>query len=169
MKTIATLVCLLPLAAASLATAATDPIVTEAVIDAPLATVWGAWTTKPDIESWMTARTEIDLKVGGLWRTSYDKSSKLDDDTTIHQRILSYDPQRMMAIRTEKTPRNFPFPTAILKTWTVIYFEPVQPAQTRVTVRMLGFDDDAESQKMRAFFITGNQATLASLARKFRP
>ena|SRR5215831_17231367 len=72
--------------------ASTDSIVTEAVINAPVAEVWREWTTKDGIESWMVAKTEIDLRVGGTWRTSYSKTSDLDDDESLRHIILSYGP-----------------------------------------------------------------------------
>ena len=56
---------------------------------------------------------------------------------------------------------------AIGQTWTVIYFEPVDGGRTKVTVKMLGFSGDAESQKMRAFFEVGNKATLDALVKRF--
>jgi hypothetical protein len=49
----------------------------------------------------------------------------------------------------------------------VIYFEPIDAARTKVTVKMLGYSNDAESQKMRAFFETGNKATLDALVKRF--
>jgi uncharacterized protein YndB with AHSA1/START domain len=145
-----------------------DPIVTEAIIDAPLAEVWQAFTTRDGIESWMVAKTDIDLRPGGLWRTSYSKDSNLNDDASIHQMILAYDPGRMLAFRTIKPPKNFPFPNAIAKTWTVTYFETVGDSRTKITAHMLGFGDDDESQKMRAFFERGNKTTLDNLAKKYK-
>src|SRR5262249_49414880 len=100
-------------------------------------------------------------------RTSYNKTSTLDDDGTIHQQLLAFDPGRMIAMRTVKPPKGFPFPDAILRTWTIAYLEPAGAMQTKVVVRMFGFSDDEESQKMRAFFERGNQATLDSLVRRF--
>jgi len=61
-----------------------------------------------------------------MWRTSYSKESTLDDDSAIHHTILAYDPNRMLVFRTIKSPKNFPFKTAILRTWTVVYFEPLE-------------------------------------------
>jgi len=148
--------------------ASVDPIVTEAVIAAPVAEVWKVWTTKEGIESWMVAKTEIDLRVGGIWRTSYNKSSNLDDEESIRHTILAFDPQKMFSMRTVKPPKNFPFPNAILKTWTVVYFEPIEGSRTKVTAHMLGFTDDEESQKMRAFFEAGNRTTLDSLVKKYQ-
>ena len=94
---------------AGLKAASPEPIVIEAVVNAPLGDVWKMFTTKEGIESWMVAKTDIDLRIGGLWRTSYSKDSNLDDDSSIHHTVLAYDPQRMLSFRTIKAPKNFPF------------------------------------------------------------
>jgi uncharacterized protein YndB with AHSA1/START domain len=152
----------------SMKSSSPEPIITEAVINAPVAEVWKAFTTKEGMESWMVAKADIDLRIGGLWRTSYSKDSNLNDDAAIHHAILAYDPGRMFASHTIKPPKNFPFPNAIVKAWTVVYFQPEGDARTRVTARMLGFDDDEESQKMRAFFESGNKTTLDRLSKKYQ-
>ena len=145
----------------------TEPIVTEGVISAPVAEVWQAWTTKEGMESWMVAKTDFVLGLATPWRTNYDANNSLDDETTIHQQTLAYDPERMFAFRTVKAPQTFPFPNAILKTWTVVYFEPVDAGHTKVTIRMHGYTEDEESQKMRTFFTWGNKVTLDDLVKKF--
>ena len=150
------------------ALAAPEPVVAETIVEAPIGDVWTAWTTVEGMQSWMVAKASIDLRVGGLWRTSYTRDADLDGDAAIHHRILAFDPGRMLAFQTVKTPKTFPFPTAIRQAWTVVYLEPAGDGRTKVTVRMLGFGDDAESQKMRAFFETGNQVTIDALAKRFR-
>lgn len=147
---------------------AQQSVVTEGVVNAPVAEVWRLFTTKEGIESWMVAKTDIDLRLGGLWRTSYSKTSTLDDDTAIHHMVLAYDPERLLVFRTIKTPKNFPFPKAILNTWSVVYLEPAGESHTKVTTRMLGFGNDFESQSMREFFVAGNQETLDHLIKKFQ-
>jgi len=147
---------------------ATEPIVTEGIVNAPVTEVWKAWTTKEGIESWMVTKTDIDLRPGGMWRTSYSKDSNLDDDQSIHHMILAFDPGRMFSSRTVKWPKNFPFANAISKTWTVVYFEPVGESRTKVTAKMFGFTDEEESQRMRAFFESGNKTTLDNLIKKYR-
>lgn len=144
-----------------------DPVVTEAVVNAPISRVWEAFTTKAGMESWMAVNGDIDPRVGGRMRTSHRKGADLDGDTAIHQTILSIDPERMLSYRTVKSPAGFPFAAAIGQTWTVIYFEPLDAGRTKVTVRMLGYSNDAESQKMRAFFDAGNKATLDALVKRF--
>ena len=148
--------------------ASVEPVITEGIVNAPIEEVWKAFTTKQGIESWMVAKTEFELRVGATWRTSYSKDSNLNDDASIHHTILAYDPGRMLAFRTIKAPRTFPFPNAISKTWTVVYFEPAGTGHTKVVTHMLGFEDNEESQKMRAFFETGNKTTMDSLVKKFQ-
>ena len=121
--------------------ASVEPLVTEGVVDAPVEAVWSAFTTREGLESWMVAKTDFELKTGGLWRTSYSKDSTLDDDAAIHHLILAYDPGRMFSFRTVKFPKGFPFPNALAKTWTVVYFEPLGDRQTKVTTRMLGYTE----------------------------
>ena len=147
--------------------AASDAIVTEAVVNAPVSRVWEAFTTKTGMESWLVANGDIDPRVGGKMRTSYRKGADLDGDTAIHQTILSVDPERMLSYRTVKSPAGFPFAAVIGQTWTVIYFEPLDAGRTKVTVKMLGYSNDAESQQMRAFFDVGNKATLDALVKRF--
>ena len=144
-----------------------EAILTEDVVNAPVEEVWKAWTTKEGIESWMVTKADIELKVGGMWRTSYSSDSNLNDDASIHHVVLAFDPGRMLSFRTVKPPLKFPWPSAIVQTWTVVYLEPVSPAQTKVTIRMLGYRDEDELRQMRAFFETGNRMTLNALKKKF--
>jgi uncharacterized protein YndB with AHSA1/START domain len=143
-----------------------EPVVTEGIVNAPVERVWKAVTEKSVIEQWMVAKTDIQLKIGGTWRTSYSKDSTLDDDMAIHHTILAFDPGRMLAFRTVRFPKNFPYPE-ITNTWNVIYFEPVDGGRTRVTTRMMGFEDNDRGKAMRAFFERGNKTEFDSLVKYF--
>lgn len=148
---------------------AAEPVVSETVVPAPVEAVWSAYTTRAEIERWMVARSsEYELRIGGEWRTSYESASNLDDDTVIRNEILAFDPHRMLAIRTVETPADFPFPNAILDTWTIVYLEPLDERRTRVVTRMLGFDDTEEATEMRAFFEWGNVYELEKLVEHFQ-
>lgn len=146
---------------------ANDVVVDEAIVNAPVSEVWKAFTTKAGIESWMVGTGDVDLRIGGLMRTSYQKGADLNGDAAIHQEILSLDPERMLSYRTVKAPTNFPFARQISSTWVAVYFEAVDATHTRVVARMLGYSSDPESQKMRAFFVNGNKATIDSLVKRF--
>jgi uncharacterized protein YndB with AHSA1/START domain len=136
-----------------------DPLVHEAVVNAPVDAVWKSWTTKAGLEAWLVGKTEIDLKPGGIWLTNYNKESNLKDDSTIQQTILAFDPARMLAFRTSKTPANFPFPS-VTQTWTIVYFEPAPGGKTKIIARMFGFPDNEDGQKTRAFFERGNRSEM---------
>jgi uncharacterized protein YndB with AHSA1/START domain len=144
-----------------------QPIVTEGVVNAPVDSIWNAFTTAAGLESWMAAHASFDLRIGGAMQTVYAPEGKVGDPSTIESTVLAYEPKRMLSTRVAKTPAGFPFPNAIKGMWTVMYFEPVDAKTTRVRVVSLGFGADEESQKMRQFFDRGNAATLAALQQRF--
>jgi len=146
-----------------------DCLIHEGIVTAPLNDVWTAFTTKLGQESWMVAHSEVDLKIGGLMQTHYDSNGKIGDSKTIENTILCYEPKRMFSIKVSKVPEGFPFPNAIQQMWTVIYFEPDGPNSTHVRIVSLGFSDNDESKKMRAFFDHGNAFTLKKLQERFAP
>ena len=166
MKKTLLLALLLCVLAARLHAASAEPVVTEGLVNAPVDAVWKAFTEKAVIEKWIVAKTEIELKVGGTWKTSYRKDSDLNDDTSIHHTILAYDPDRMLAFRTIRIPKGFPYP-AVTNTWTVVYFEPAGAGKTRVTERMMGLEDDEQGRGMRAFFDRGNKSEFDALVKFF--
>ncbi len=144
-----------------------SPVVSEGIVDAPVDTVWAAWTTSAGLRSWLAPHAEIDLRIGGTMRTNYDARGVLGDRQTVGNTILSFEPRRMLSIKVAATPDGFPFATAIRHMWTVIYFEPVGRGRTRLRVVSLGFRPDDESQRMRALFDRGNAATVRQLQRRF--
>lgn len=146
---------------------ADQPIVTIGTVAAPVKDVWEAWTTNEGIRSWMVASGTVDLRVGGAYRTSYTKGDDLTGPNTIVNTILAYDPLRMISIKNTKAPDSFPFKSAIVRTWTVIYFREIDPKHTEVMIRMNGFDPTEESAKMKEFFVFGNRASMDALILKF--
>jgi uncharacterized protein YndB with AHSA1/START domain len=144
-----------------------SPIVHEGVVEASPDAVWAAFTTSEGLRAWLAPHAEIDLRVGGLMRTNYDPQGRLGDARTIENTILSYEPGRMISIRVSKAPDDFPFPTAVRRMWSVIYFTPAGSGRTLVREVSLGFGGDEESQRMRAFFMQGNATTLQQLQRHF--
>ena len=142
-------------------------LVTEGLVDAPVDQVWAAFTTSEGLESWMTAHARIELKIGGTMRTQYDPKGTVDDAKAIENTILSYEPGVMLSFRVTRPPDGFPFPNAIKKMWTVVYFTREGEKATRVREVSLGFGADEESKKMREFFDRGNALTLRELQQRF--
>src|SRR4030095_13744249 len=97
----------------------------------------------------------------------YGASGFLGDEETIENRILAYEPQRMIAIRIERTPKSFPFKEAWKKTWTVITLTDLGNNRTHIRVASMGYGIDEESLAMRRFFESGNASTLKTLQTHF--
>ncbi len=142
-----------------------EPLEAAVVFDAPIDVVWDAYTVRERMEEWQVGRTDgMTLEIGATFRTSYEATSNLDDDTVIESELLAFDPGRMFATRVLRAPTDFPFPNAILDTWSVVYLDSVDESRTRVTIRMFGFDDGEESVAMREFFAWGNPFEFEKLA-----
>ena len=151
------------------ARADTGPLVSEAIVNAPVSEVWRLFTTKEGLESWMVAHADIELKIGGLMRTHYDPKGALGDPNTIVNQVLSFEPERMLSIKVHQPPANFPLSEVVRNMWTVLYFQPLEPGMTNVRVVGLGFGEDAQSQQLRERFRKDNAWTLEQLQKKFWP
>jgi uncharacterized protein YndB with AHSA1/START domain len=147
---------------------ATESIVTEGVIAAPVATVWNAWATSTGLKTWLAPHADIDLRIDGLMRSNYDPKGSLGDPGTIENRVLAYEPERMLSIKVSKAPEKFPFRSKIDDIWTVLYFTPTADGRTTLRVVGMGFGTDEESQKMKEFFKQGNAFTLTQLQKRFQ-
>ena len=71
----------------------------------------------------------------------------------------------MISMRATTFPKGFPFLEAAKNTWSVLYFTPIMASRTKVTVVVLGYTDDEQSQKLRSFFATGNKYSLDQLSK----
>ncbi len=131
------------------------------VIEAPLAEVWTAFTTPEGLKkSWGVALAEVDFRLGGTFRTNYNEKGTIGDAETITHHIIAYEPQRMLALRTE-APANAPEEVRLIceHGWTVIRLEPLGPGRTRATETMMGYQEGPLWDKAYAFFEKGNAWT----------
>src|SRR5580765_3791325 len=73
--------------------------VNEGVVNAPVEDVWKVWTTSEGYKALGVALADVDFRIGGLIRSRYSANGTLGDAETIQNRILAYEPMRMIAIR----------------------------------------------------------------------
>jgi uncharacterized protein YndB with AHSA1/START domain len=146
----------------------TESIVAEGVVSAPVSAVWSAWTTTVGLKAWLAPHADIDLRIDGVMRSNYDPKGRLGDAGTIENRVLAYEPERMLSIKVAKAPEKFPFKTKISDMWTVLYFQPTVDCKTSLRIVGMGFGTDEESQRMKEFFIQGNASTLTQLQKHFQ-
>jgi uncharacterized protein YndB with AHSA1/START domain len=142
--------------------------VNEAILNAPVAAVWKVWTSSEGYKLVGVALADVDFRIGGLIRSRYSAAGALGDEETIENRILAYEPQRMIAIRIERPPKSFPFREAWKSTWTVVTLSDLGNNRTHIRVASMGYGTDPESMAMRRFFESGNAATLKTLQSHFQ-
>jgi uncharacterized protein YndB with AHSA1/START domain len=151
--------------------AADRTLVHEAVIAAPVAEVWDAFTTAEGFTSWAVPLAEIDLRVGGAIRSNYNPNGTIGDAGTIVNEILAFEPQRMISLRNVKAPDGFPNAELFSKTWSVIYFSPVDDLRDRTHIRLvgMGYGEGGAWDDLYTFFKAGNAQVLDALRKKFEP
>jgi len=141
--------------------------VNEAIIEAPVDAVWEVWSTARGYKLLGVAQAEMDFRIGGLIRSHYSAEGMIGDEETIENRILAYEPKRMVAIRIDRPPRSFPFKEAWKKSWTVITLTDAGANRTHLRIASMGYGTDEESLAMKRFFEAGNQFTLDALRKHF--
>ncbi len=145
----------------------TSPLVVEGIINAPPAEVWKVFSTAEGFKAFGVAQCEMDFTPGGLIKTHYDPKGVIGDAGTIQNRILAYEPERMIAFRIDKPPAKFPFPNAWQSTWSVATLADLGDGRTLLRLTGMGYTADEESQKMRDFFKNGNAWSMKKLQSKF--
>jgi uncharacterized protein YndB with AHSA1/START domain len=145
-----------------------ESIVAEGLIEAPVHAVWNAWTTSEGLRSWLAPHAEIDLRIDGIMRSNYDPKGDLDGPGTIENKILAFEPQRMLSIRVVRAPEKFPFKSKVKQMWTVLYFHKTDDEKTMLRIVGMGFGTDEESIKMKDYFKRGNAFTLTQLQKYFQ-
>ncbi len=140
-----------------------EPLVTEGVVQAPVAEIWRVFSTGEGFTKLGVAKAEIDFRPGGLIKSTYDAAQSLEGEGAIQTEIIAYEPMRVMATRIHRPPKGFPFKDAWRHVWTVISLADLGDGRTNVRLAMMGYGPDPESQAMRDFFRTGNDWVLKKL------
>ncbi len=133
------------------------------VIDAPVAILWAAFTNADEFKRWNSPVAAIDLRVGGSLEASYDASHPLGDPDNIKHRIITFLPERLVVFQNVQAPHALPHADRFQRTVTVLQYEPLGPARTRVTLSSTGWSDDADSRQVYDFFNAGNAELLAKM------
>jgi len=141
--------------------------INEGTLNAPVSAVWNVWTSNEGYKAVGVSQADVDFRIGGLIRSHYGETGVLGDDETIVNRILAYEPQRMIAIQIERPPKSFPFKEAWKKTWTIVTLTDLGNNRTHIRVASMGYGTDEESIAMRRFFEVGNAATIETLQKHF--
>ena len=133
-------------------------------VEAPAEAVWRAYTTKEGMESWAAPVAEVELKINGWIKTSYNKDATIGDSSTITLNIINFVPGRMLTLQAELTG-NFPqFMQDDQKDlFNTVLFESVGPGRTEVTSYGIGYKKNEKYMPLLKFFIIGNEKSYQNL------
>lgn len=139
-------------------------LIQEFTVNVPLDSVWNTFTTKKGWESAFVAIAEIDFRIGGSIKTSYNKNAIIGDSTTIVNHIVNYVPQRVLTLQPEIS-ENFP---EFMKQesndfYNIIYFEETDNRKTKVTSFGIGYKKTPKFLSLMKFFIQGNEYSYLNL------
>ena len=153
---------------ASYRTSDGEPVEAQSiVVPADVARVWRAFTTKEGLMSWAVPFADIDLRVGGVWESSYEADAKVGDPGNIRNRILAYLPERMMALKAESAPPDFAHPEVLADLFSVVEFEPLGDGRTRIRIYGVGYRDTPAHLAVRDMFREANGWSLGMLYEHF--
>jgi len=94
--------------------------------------------------------------------------AKIGDPGNIRNRYLAYLPLKMIALQIASAPPGFPHPELTPGIFTVIEFEPVGPAQTKLIASMVGFGQGEGYDQIYKHFEWGNDWTFEKLYKRFK-
>ena len=132
-------------------------------IDAPAAVLWKAFTDPAEYRRWNAPVAAIDLRVGGSLEASYDPAKPLGDPDNIKHRIITFLPGRLIVFQNIQAPRALTGAEAFQRTVTVLEYQPLDPARTRVTISSTGWGSDPASDRLYGFFKSGNAELLQKM------
>jgi uncharacterized protein YndB with AHSA1/START domain len=135
----------------------------SAVIEAPAAILWKAFTDSEEFKRWNSPVAAIDLRVGGSLEASYDPKKALGDPDNIRHRIITFLPERLLVFQNIQAPHGLAHADLFQKTVTVVEFTSLGTNRTKVTVSSTGWARDGDSDRLYQFFQAGNAELLEKM------
>lgn len=135
----------------------------EILVHAPLQEAWEAWTTAEGLRKWMAPQAEIELSIGGAYRTHFDPEAAVGDPGTVELEVLSFLPMEMYSY-TGSAPPTFPTVRDSGKLWVVVLFRE-EESGVRIRLTVLGWEQGKEWDEAYEFFRGANAEILDRLKR----
>lgn len=126
----------------------------EVVVEAPVESVWAAWTTEKGIASFFSPTSRIKLRPGGSYElymgmTEPDASGLRGSEGC---KVLSYIPHEMLAFEWNFPPSVMSLRKAGAKTQVVLQFDEPEKNRTRIRFAQLGWQEGADWDAGYAYF-----------------
>jgi len=159
------------LVAATLLFAATAAIATErsldkeAVVAAPIESVWRAWTTRDGIRTFFAPDAEIDARVGGAFHIHINPFAEPGMKGADDSRYMALQPPTMLSFDWNAPP-SLPEVRA-QRTFVVVRLAPVDARSTRVTLHHTGWGVGGQWEQAYAYFDRAWGTVLGNLQKSF--
>ena len=140
----------------------------EIVVNASIDKTWKMVATEEGIKKWMAPVASLNLAIGGVLKTNYNETAKIDDKGTITLGIINYIPSEII---TYKITLNELFAEKCRKEdknlQHIIQLKSSGPGKTRIISTMTGWGQGKEWDDAYSFFEKGNAWTFQKLLKAF--
>lgn len=140
----------------------------EIVVNTTIDETWKIIATQEGIKKWMAPVALLDLRIGGMLKTNYDETAKIDDKGTITLGIINYIPSEMI---TYKITLNELFAEKCRKEdknlQHIVQLKSLGQNKTKIISTMAGWGQGKEWDEAYTFFEKGNEWTFQKLLKVF--
>ena len=141
----------------------------EMILDTTIAETWKLIATEEGIKKWMAPVAILDLRIGGMLKTNYNETAKIDDKGTITLGIISYIPSEIL---TYKITLNELFAEKCRKEdknlQHIIQLKSLGENKTKIISTMVGWGQGKEWDEAYTFFEKGNEWTFQKLLKSLK-
>lgn len=124
------------------------PVVTSAIVNAPIAEVWRAWTTSDGLSAMLGRTATIELRVGGPFEIYFNDAAPEGERGSEGCSVLSFIPGRMLSF-SWNAPPQFPHARAH-HAHVVVELRPINDSSTEITLTHAGLDTLAQQHPQHA-------------------
>lgn len=133
-------------------------------VEASLPQVWGKWTTQEGLKTFFGLDNNLELTPGG----AYEIYFLLDNPEGLRggegNRVLSFLPEEMLSFTWNAPPTIPEIRNHSHRTWVVVNFKSIDPGNTEVTLKHVGWFDGEKWDETYAYFDQAWNYVLNSLA-----
>jgi hypothetical protein len=141
----------------------------EIVVNTTIDETWKIIATEEGIKKWMAPVAFLDLKIGGMLKTNYNETAKIDDKGTITLGIINYIPSEII---TYKITLNELFAEKCRREdknlQHIIQLKSLGSNKTKIISTMSGWGQGNEWDEAYSFFEKGNEWAFQKLLKVFK-
>lgn len=128
---------------------------------------FAAFATIDGWKAWAVPFAAGDARVGGVIETAYRLDARAGDRGNIKNQFIAWLPDRMLVFRNVQAPPDFPHPEHFGRVVSVVEFEPLGTASTRIVMSGVGYAPGPEFDALYKMFQGGNAWSLSKLKQRF--